>query len=164
MELVVECFGHGLVRHLTVVGVESRDQRLELGAGVPLPDPGEEAFRAQASGRDVLAGNGAGQRVFARTGSHVASDRGVEYCLFDERRKYVSNLGGGDYLYDLLNDPMELKRIPADSLAEGSSWGEALLSRISDQVERQESLTIDGSATTTVIDEKLAKELKSLGY
>ncbi len=125
-----------------------------LGMTDRLPKGG---LLSQASGRNVLIGEGEAQAAYAQT----PGDRGSTIrTLTTPRWRYIHRPGRGDLLFDRLTDPHELN----DVSSKHPDVIGAMRDELSKQMERQSERQARYGATRAPARKERVNELRELGY
>lgn len=123
------------------------------------------AFLDQASGVDMLAPDYAATAVFSQNTARKRPDQPARtYTLTTGRWKYVHEVDGREWLYDLAADPYELTDVSAGHPAVVADLKAELLRRVEAQHRRGAEFAAARSAATAPVDPEYLRQLKALGY
>ena len=126
-----------------------------------------QPFFAQASGRDVFEDEGQTVVVSQDTGRNRENEE-YRYAITTDRWKYlrIEEAGGGvrDELYDLVEDPYELREVSEVNAGTVAKFAQLLDSTLEDQRSRADAFRDGKPPETREMSADLAKELQALGY
>jgi arylsulfatase A-like enzyme len=123
----------------------------------------------QASGRDVLHPSFTEQPILSQiTGREQGEDLPYRYALRSGRwklfRGYSSDGRVHDALFDLRDDPFELRDVWEANRALAAKLGERLEQELKLRQERGLRLRAEGDPSVRSEDPKILEELRALGY
>jgi len=121
-----------------------------------------DAFLAQATGRDALAGDFDVRPVFSQDSGSKKQKLEFRYALSTDQWKYIAypfrEEGARDLLFHLSTDPFELNDRAAQDHAVAAGLRDTLESRIARFAEA------GGAAVGAAVDSVVMEQLKALGY
>lgn len=124
--------------------------------------PGEEALLDQVSGEDVLAPGPEPTGVLSMSSDRqTRRGRSPTYALTGPRWKYVVDEDDRQYLYDLIEDPLERSNIARKNRALVRTLDAELRARLEAYEARAAEL---GAGGTAPMDPGIARQLEELGY
>jgi arylsulfatase A-like enzyme len=142
------------------LGVSSIDVFPTLLGQVHLPCA--EDFLLQSSGVDVLSPEFAGRPVFSQSTDRLAHfGQAPAYALSREEWKYVLTGAGPGMLFDLDEDPHELRDVAAQHPEVAERLEHELLALLASQARRARTL---GQGEEVQLDPATLKALEDLGY
>jgi len=132
-----------------------------------VPGGAFDAFLEQASGWDVFAGSGRERFLLSQDTGQKMGEAGYRYSLTTERWKYIWFPGGDgdeDRLYDLAEDPFELRDLSGERAEIVGVLRDSLRAQVALWAERGRGLHEEGAPTEIPVDSITLEELKALGY